>query len=110
MWRNIYVVRCAADRMAALVAIAMTEPPAAQQRQRIVSAMPQLQVLGAGSELGATLEQAIQTGRGWCGCAVTHVSGPNCYPFDSYLRTLYVRKRSIWPDLYFPPAHTPPGN
>ena len=63
MWRNIYVVRCAADRMAALVAIGMTEPPAEAQRQRVISTMQQLRVLGAGSELGGTLEQAIQTGR-----------------------------------------------
>ena len=49
--------------VARLVAIGMTEPPAAEQRQRVLGAMQQLQVLGAGSELGCTLQQAIQTGR-----------------------------------------------
>ena len=49
--------------VARLVAIGTIEPPALEQRQRVLSALQQLRALGAGSELGSTVQQAIQTGR-----------------------------------------------
>jgi prevent-host-death family protein len=49
--------------VARLVAIGETVPPALEQRQRVASVMQQLRALGAGSELGCTVEQAIQAGR-----------------------------------------------
>jgi prevent-host-death family protein len=49
--------------VARLVAIGASVPPALEQRQRVASVMQQLRALGAGSELGCTVEQAIQAGR-----------------------------------------------
>lgn len=49
--------------VARLVAIGTTEPPALAQRQRVVSAMQQLRAVGINSELGCTVQQAIQAGR-----------------------------------------------
>lgn len=49
--------------VARLVAIGATEPPALEQRLRVVSAMQQLRALGADSELGCSVQQAIQAGR-----------------------------------------------
>ncbi|MDO8699140.1 MAG: type II toxin-antitoxin system prevent-host-death family antitoxin [Rhodoferax sp.] len=50
--------------VARLVAIGTTEPPTLEQRQRVLSAMKQLRALGgAGSELGCTVQQAIEAGR-----------------------------------------------
>ena len=49
--------------VARLVAIGTTEPPALAQRQRVASALQQLRAVGAGSELGCTVQQAIQAGR-----------------------------------------------
>lgn len=53
--------------VARLVAIGTTEPPALAQRQRVASAMQQLRAIatniGTGSDLGCTVQQAIQAGR-----------------------------------------------
>lgn len=49
--------------VARLVAIGTTEPPAPEQRQRVINTMQQLRALGAGSELGCTVQQATQAGR-----------------------------------------------
>ncbi len=49
--------------VARLVAIGTNEPPALAQRQRVVSAMQQLRAVATDSELGCTVQQAIQAGR-----------------------------------------------
>ncbi len=49
--------------VARLVAVATAGEGDAGQRQRVISAMANLRELGQGAELGATLSQAIESGR-----------------------------------------------
>ncbi len=49
--------------VARLVALSANAQPSPQQRQRVSGAMQRLRVLGAGAELGCTVQQALESGR-----------------------------------------------
>ena len=49
--------------VARLVALSATAQPSPQQRQRVSGAMQRLRLLGAGAELGCTVQQALESGR-----------------------------------------------
>jgi len=49
--------------VARLVALSANAQPLPQQCERVSGAMQRLRVLGAGAELGCTVQQALQAGR-----------------------------------------------
>ncbi len=49
--------------VARLVALSANAQPSPQQRQSVSGAMQRLRVLGAGAELGCTVQQALESGR-----------------------------------------------